>query len=174
MTEFLCIGEKGTEMEIQSVTDVMILIRQQLTHAHLTQKIRCQHRLTLASKHSGLRQGNLSSCFNFPFCLPIFTCIFRVWGYGNRKGGIPHWKLPGTSLFLLTDPSLTLGLALPPFPSLQPVPSLLYDNKVTLEWRSISHFRIMKREGCTTAAWVMSPRFLWDTLGLKAGGYNTG
>lgn len=137
--------------------------------AHLTQKIRCRHWLTLASKHSDLKQRSLSSCFRFPFCLPIFTCIFRLWRYGHRKGGIPHWRPPGTSLCLLADPSSPLGLAPPPFPPY----SLLYDNKSPWNGGQLRYFKTMKRDGCTIAACVVCPRFLWDTLGLKAGGYDT-
>lgn len=88
MTYFLCISEKGTEMEIQFITDLMVLIRQQLTHAHLIQEIRRQHWLILASKYSSLRQGSFSSCFRFHFCQLIFTYAFSgCGGVEMGKGG---------------------------------------------------------------------------------------
>lgn len=92
-------------MEIQSVTDLMVLIRQQPMQAHLAQEIRSQHGLSLASQSSSLGQGGLGSCFRFPFCLPIFTCVFSGYGGVERGNGeIPHCELPETSLrFLIPD-----------------------------------------------------------------------
>lgn len=112
-------------MEIQFVTDLMVLIRQQLTRS-LETGTQVSHWLTRASKYSSFRQGSLSSS-DFLSACPFSPMPFRGVEAWQKEGGDSPpgtaWNFPP----LQRDPrhGLPLGLALPPFPFLLPVPNLL-------------------------------------------------